>query len=313
MQLVTRSVSIVRRVYGTAFSRGLGYEPHDAGSRYAIETVEGYFVDYEPKIESFARHPGVRLNPADTAHVALGWYERLLETGDEVAEREFLRLCDRLTATAVERDDALLWEYETDLPKYGVRAPWFSALAQGQIASVYVRAWQRTRDPRDATRATRALRPLLHAGATGLVTRTDDGPVLEEVGRPAPTAQILNGWIFALWGIRDVAVGLDADDAARAYEEGIECLMRRLPLYDLGWWTLYSMFPHRYPDLAKPFYQRLHVLQLDVLHALTGRPVFRDTADRWRSYDRPASVARALAEKGRVAVATAVSRGEPGR
>ena len=301
-------MNILGRAYGTVFSRGLGYEPHDAGSRYAVDTVEGYYVDYEPKIESFARHPGVPLNPADVAHVALGWYERVLATGDEVAGREFGSLCARLTASAVERDDALLWPYHLDLPKYGVRAPWYSALAQGQIASVFVRAWQRSRDPQDALRARCALRPLLRLGPTGLVTSTDDGPVLEEVGAPPPTAQILNGWIFALWGVRDVAVGLGDDDAARAFDLGADCLARRLSLYDVGWWTRYSLYPRGYPDLAKPFYQRLHAVQLAILHTLTGRSLFRDTADRWRSYDRPLPVARALALKGRFAIANAVSR-----
>ena len=50
-----------------------------------------------------------------------------------------------------------------------------------------------------------------------------------------------------------------------------DCLLATLSSYDVGWWTKYSLYPHRLPDLAKPFYHRLHVDQLDV-HA----PAYRN-------------------------------------
>ena len=307
-------MSLIRRVHGAVFSRGHGFEPHQPGKRFSLTGVEGYFVDYEPKISSAARHPNAPVHPADLAQLALGWFERILASDDAAAEEEFFALCGRLRRRATSTDDdALLWPYDVDLPKFRVRAPWFSALAQGQIASVYVRAWQRSGDARYADDAQRALRPLLRPTAAGLVTLTADGPVLEEVGPGRPPSQILNGWIFALWGVRDVAVGIGAADAVRAFYDGTSCLIDRLPRYDTGWWTRYSLLPNRIPDLAKPFYHRLHVTQLDVLYTLTGRTELRDTAERWRSYDRPLAVAAALASKGPFVMANRARLAAPRR
>jgi hypothetical protein len=73
--------------------------------------------------------------------------------------------------------------------------------------------------------------------------------------------------------------------------------VRKLPQYDVGWWSKYSLYPHRLPDLAKPFYHRLHVTQLDVLYRLTGIDEFRARAARWRSFDRAPAVFTAVTSK----------------
>jgi hypothetical protein len=38
--------------------------------------------------------------------------------------------------------------------------------------------------------------------------------------------------------------------------------------------------------LASPFYHHLHVVQLEVMHRLTGDPAFADYACRWEAYRR---------------------------
>ena len=50
--------------------------------------------------------------------------------------------------------------------------------------------------------------------------------------------------------------------------------------------------------LASPYYHRLHVVQLRVLHKMTGKDVFARYADRWEGYAKsPVLRARALARK----------------
>ena len=44
--------------------------------------------------------------------------------------------------------------------------------------------------------------------------------------------------------------------------------------------------------VASPFYHRLHVVQLRVMHRLTGRDIFLDYADRWENYTRQPCEAR---------------------
>jgi hypothetical protein len=233
--------------------------------------------------------------PAGLAQLALGWWERLLD-GEPHAREEFERVCDLCVQRAEEHGDEFLWRYEGGSPKYREsEASHYSSLAQAQMASVFVRAYVATQEPRYADSAYRAIRPLLDT-TSALVAETPDGPVLEEAPSDPPS-HILNGWIYALWGLHDVEVALGLEQAGEMKAASIECLRKKLPSYDTGWWTKYSLYPHRLDDLAKPFYHRLHVEQIGVMYSLTGVAEFRDFADRWRGYDTPARRVAVIAQK----------------
>jgi hypothetical protein len=161
---------------------------------------------------------------------------------------------------------------------------------------VLVRAFLATEDARWRRDARAAIRPLLARRRTDLVTPTECGPVLEEAPCDPPS-QILNGWIYALWGLRDVHLALGDDDAGDRWLESARCLGAVVGRYDVGWWTRYSLYPHRLADLAKPFYHRLHATQAEVMFRLTGIDAFGQTASRWRAYDNRPHCALALAQK----------------
>jgi hypothetical protein len=131
---------------------------------------------------------------------------------------------------------------------------------------------------------------------TRFVTVTPAGPILEEA-EANPPSHILNGWVFALWGLWDVRVGLGERRVDPLLEATIDCLRTKLDEYDVGWWTRYSLFPHVLPDLAKPFYHRLHIDQMELLYRLTGITDFRYAASRWASYDSRFARFMALAQK----------------
>jgi len=37
--------------------------------------------------------------------------------------------------------------------------------------------------------------------------------------------------------------------------------------------------------VASPFYHRLHIVQLGMMHRLTGIDIFREYAERWQGYE----------------------------
>jgi hypothetical protein len=133
--------------------------------------------------------------------------------------------------------------------------------------------------------------------AEPFVLNAESGPVLEEAPT-TPPSQVLNGWIYALWGVHDVAVGLESAEAAALFEQSLESLQASLDRYDTGWWSRYSLWAGG-QDLAKPFYHRIHIVQLEALHALTGVEEFASVAARWRGYDTHAAATRAVLVKGR--------------
>jgi hypothetical protein len=296
MRGLSAGLAYLRRSYGAAFSVGYGYEPHPAGARFRKDAVTGYPIDYRAKVEADRKHPHRPLSPAALAQLALGWSELALE-GDQRALPEFERCCNLLRARGETEGTMIRWPYTVVLRKYGVEPPWHSAMAQAQAASAFTRAYVATGTSEYAELAQKAIQPLLEPHDSDLVSWIDDGPILEEVGGPPPRSHVLNGWIFALWGLRDVALAFEHDEAGQLYELSVECLLRKLPEYDVGWWTKYSLFPHPIPDLAKPFYHRLHTTQMEIMFVLTDRAEFRDAAVRWRKYDRRWRPAAAVASK----------------
>jgi hypothetical protein len=114
--------------------------------------------------------------------------------------------------------------------------------------------------------------------------------------------------VFALWGLWDAHVGLGEAACGHLFATSVACLRRRLDEYDTGWWTRYSLYPHLLPDLAKPFYHRLHYEQMEVLYRLTGFREFRDAARRWRRYDGGVARSAAVMHKAMFRLARAAER-----
>ena len=271
------------RHLNAVLSRGAGYESTPAGRHLDASAVRGYPLDFRAKTTSPSAEDPSRLLPAALAQLALGWWERALE-GDQSAEEAFVAVCEMLEAASMQEGDARIWPYRVRVPKYRLEPSWISALAQAQAASVFVRAHLRYREERHAALAHAAIRPLLDWTAPTVLARTTEGPVPEECPTDPPS-RILNGWIYAAWGLNDVALGLDSSEARTMYEDVVTSLLATIPRYDVGWWSSYSLYPHRIRDLAKLFYHRLHVDQLDVMGRLTSESVFGTLAQRWRDYD----------------------------
>jgi heparosan-N-sulfate-glucuronate 5-epimerase len=287
-------MSLARHVR-SALSHGVGYEDTPTNPSFDTQAIAGYYLDFSAKTTAPAAAEPGSLLPAALAQLALGWWELGLRGTDD-AHARFVEVCDLLEATSTRAEGTALWLYRVPVRKYEINSEWASALAQGQAASVFVRAHVAGRDERHAELARAAVAPLLERGATSLVSRLPEGLVLEECPTQPPSA-ILNGWIYAAWGLRDVAFGLGSDDARVAYEAAIAGIRAALPRYDVGWWSRYSLYPHRLPDLAKVFYHRLHVAQLEMLERLAGDGAFGSVAERWRSYDTRWHRARLVSQK----------------
>ena len=206
-------------------------------------------------------------------------------------------------ANALEDDGGL--PYLFAMPHtYTINPPWYSAMAQGQAASVFVRAVLSLGDDSYIEAAERAIRPLT-TDDSSIVVNTREGPVLQEYPTE-PASHVLNGWMFALWGLYDVAMlaehaGRTAQEAHRAFLDGTATLARRIDLYDAGLgWSRYDLYPHRLMHVASPFYHRLHVALLEATADLADEAVLREKAAAWattanRLSLRAAAVARKAA------------------
>ncbi|VDD84189.1 unnamed protein product [Mesocestoides corti] len=213
---------------------------------------------------------------------------------------------------------------------------WCSAMGQGQGISLLVRAFNVTGEIRFLKAASRALepftRPVQHSDACGVrayFLGQSDLPWYEEY--PAvPGVFVLNGFIFSLVGLFDlsqVTLG-NADptivsNASHLFDEGINTLVRVLPLYDSGTGSFYDLrhlnLAHSYhasheigrlwqgkhraepwdrtlravlkagPNRARWQYHRVHLLQLHQLSAVLApqhAKLWDIYFDRWLAYLR---------------------------
>jgi len=232
---------------------------------------------------------GLQYNPIAIAQYGLGNYNLFRRTGDPERRHKFLAAADWLVSN-LEQNPAGLWvwnhhfdwEYRTPL-----KAPWYSALAQGQGISLLVRAHRETEDLVYLEAAQRAFVTFLRTTVEGGVTYVDDRGYtwFEEVIVDPPT-HILNGFIWAAWGVYDYHLHTGDQDAAHLFAEAVRTLKDNLHRFDAGFWSLYEQSGTRMKMLASPFYHHLHIVQLQVMHRLTGDPVFADYAHRWEVYRR---------------------------
>jgi heparosan-N-sulfate-glucuronate 5-epimerase len=105
----------------------------------------------------------------------------------------------------------------------------------------------------------------------------------------SPPTHILNGFIWAAWGIYDYFLATRDHSAQDLFARAVRTLTHNLDRYDLGFWSLYEQSGTRLPMVASPFYHQLHIVQLRVMHRLTGEEEFARVADRWESYGRSRS------------------------
>ena len=101
-----------------------------------------------------------------------------------------------------------------------------------------------------------------------------------------------------MWGVYDYALATNDPGARELFARGVRTLLHNLERYDLGFWSLYEQSGTRLPMVASNFYHRLHIVQLRVMHRLTGEDLFARIADRWQDYtSRRLNRARALTYK----------------
>ncbi len=244
---------------------------------------------------------GCQYNPIAIAQYGLGNFNRFKETGDAGRCSRALVAADWL-ATNLEpnRQGLWVWHHHFDWHyRTTLKAPWYSGLAQGQGISLLVRACRETGEQRYFEAARKAFEGFGREPADGGVRYRDErGRVWFEEYIVDPPSHILNGFLWAAWGVYDYALLTKDEEVSSLFAEAAKTVAENLERYDTGYWSLYELSPTRLPMLASPFYHRLHIIQLQVMHKLTGEPRFLACARRWEGYERhPFKRRRALLQK----------------
>ena len=318
MSLSTRS-HYYRRIFSAYLGSGLSqltfwHETPELNPRASVDRLGEYYMRFREKADYAGHYDaagipmldyhgviGLQYNPIAIAQWGLANYNCSCGSEDETRRQKTLKAAEWLASNLEQNVRGLWvwnhhfnWDYRDTL-----KAPWYSGLAQGQGISLLLRAHAHAGDEKYQRAAERAFVALTRSIAEGGVLFEDEEKNLwiEEYLVHPPT-HILNGFMWALWGVFDYWLVCGDASAKKVFDRGIETLMRNLPRFDTGYWSLYEQSGTRLKMLASPFYHRLHIVQLRVMSRLTGDARFAELAEQWDNYARRRSNrTRALVEK----------------
>lgn len=258
------------------------------GKCYSVNEVKGYYNDLtekvtrEPELLESLDLPKLKTPkseiiefPTAIFQYGLGAYDLFIQTGNEKYLKK-VRQCAEWAITKQESDGAWnnFFYIYPDHP--------FCAMAQGEGASLLVRAYLAFEESSYLAAAEKALDFMLRGVEEGGVTQYDgdDLILLEYTHRPP----VMNGWIFALWGLTDyLKVGMNMK-FEKSYKSTIRTLAKKMNDFEYPFWSKYDISGM----IASPFYHHLHVAQMYAMYDLTKENCFRNCADRWAKQEKNA-------------------------
>lgn len=246
-----------------------------------LEDFSAYSFDEQgiPRVQDSVI--GWYYNPITIAQYGLVQSQRFYQTKDPACKSRALTCGFWLRENGVKRPDgALVWLYDLDLAFYGLRAPWMSAMAQGEAISLLLRC-SRWQDQDAYLAAAQAARRVFdHSVAEqGVVGTILPGHEVFEEYPTQPASHVLNGHIFSLLGLYDYACWSQKVEDRQRVEAGLQTCVQAWRNWDVGYWTLYDLHPSR--RLASRMYHQVHIRQMHLLAALFESPQLEQVAQRW--------------------------------
>jgi hypothetical protein len=198
------------------------------------------------------------------------------------------RQAQRLVDTHVDSRGAWWFPYPFDFPlssglNYVMRAPWYSAMAQGQAMSLFARLAGATGDPQWRQAADHAFASLQlgYSATEPWATWRDGNGMLwleEYPGRTMSTSgRVLNGHMFATYGVWDYWRTTRSAAAAALFDTALQTVRRYVltGFRNPGWASSYGLRG----DVPAEKYHAIHINQLLHMHALTGDQSFAAMAE----------------------------------
>lgn len=243
-------------------------------------------------------------HPIGIAQFALHCYGRWIELGDRVARESFLAQARWLQSA--QRRIGLVYgcyPFPFPWPKYRAASGWLSAMAQGEAISVLLRAHGLCPGAGFDVAARAAARPFDSAIERGGVVFKDGQDVFLEECAVLPAPHILNGCIFALWGIWELEQFDPQSRRRELIDAVLKTLLRWIEAFDTHWWSRYSLqrSTSGKDHLATLKYHAFHIAQFRVLAEMTGDARFARIAERWEAYISH------IGSRARVLIGTALS------
>ena len=267
--------------YRMLTGRSVLHVNQDIGKSFEVGEIKGYYnnltekVTMEPvlltneKLPKFEAESGKTVFfPVAIFQYGLGAYDLYLQTSENKYLNKFNQCVEWAMANQEESGawSNFFFVYKDD--PYG-------AMCQGEGASLLLRAYKETNDEKYLEAAKRAIAFMLKDVKSGGTTYYDgEDVILLEYTHLKP---VMNGWIFALWGLYDFNIVSSDEENINIYKKTLNSLIKYLPSFDGKYWSMYDLSG----KIASPFYHNLHIAQMQAMYRITGEKTFEHYAEKW--------------------------------
>ncbi|WP_309128015.1 cell wall-binding repeat-containing protein [Microbacterium sp.] len=266
--------------------------PVDVRASTQVLDTTGLRVYREKSTGLRADHPVVY---AQYGISALLEYQR---TGDALWLKRAERQAERLIEMRTLRGDAWWYSYPFNwtYSDRTLHAPWWSAMAQGQALSLFVRLSDVDPQPRWDAAIEGTWKSFLQSRSSSQQWSSvviDGHLYLEEYAGDQKPLQVLNGQIFAMFGVYDywrLTANVDAERLLRGASATVLDMMPKIRKPgDVSYYCVQASFCQR-TLWQNQKYHVIHSWQLDTLQSLTGIEEFGHWADTLRADWRPVTL-----------------------
>ena len=277
------SVYNIKKWYLMLTGKSVLHVNQDIGKCFSTKDIKGYYNNLTEKVTILPAllqsdelplltiESGEKVEfPVGIFQYGLGSYDLYLQTGEGRYKKKFLQCCQ--WALSHQETSGAWSNFFYIYPDHP-----YGAMCQGEGASLFLRGYRETGEPKYLAAARKAIDFMLKSVEDGgCLSITHDDYILLEYTHKAP---VLNGWIFALWGLYDILLVCEDAHYANMYHSILETLIRYLPVFDNGYWSLYDTDG----AITSPFYHHLHIAQMDALYQLTGQQAFSQYRLKWEN------------------------------
>lgn len=224
---------------------------------------------------------GIHYFPTVVAMLALDKFNKYLQTENETTKEEFAKLSNWFMRNAEEFDNVVVFLNHFEFPQYRLKPPWVNAMTQGMALSALTRMFEITNDSVFLEFSEKIFNTFnLSTDKGGCRTTDDNGYIWFEEYPSNPSSFVLNGFLFALFGIYDFYISTNSYKGKLLFDEGVKSLIANLHHYDVSRWSKYD----RIKDIvANRNYHQLHIEQLEAISKIIGNnETICYFLDRWK-------------------------------
>ncbi len=259
------------------------------GKQFVVGHVKGYFNDMTgkvlfqkdiiendelPKVKTIDK--GYINFPVAIFQFGLGLYDMYLETNDEKYISKFYQCADWALNNQLENG---AWDnFSFIYPNYP-----YGAMCQGEGISLLVRAYLKSGNQKYLLHAKKAfdfMSVSINDGGTTYYSNDGDVIFLEY----PQFKEVLNGWIFALFGVYDLSLVISDTKVKKLLNQSIDTLKNKMKFFDLHYWSKYDANGR----IASSFYHKLHIAQLKALSLTFQDKLFEEYFFKWERVSKKA-------------------------